>query len=145
MPKSYPASATPGRIVLGLCAAFVFGILVLINHQSNSRMDELFENGVNIHGQVTALVCNNHGKVHYSFSEGGKNYFGIGNCVLPCESAKIGQPVSLIYLRQHPERSSCDSKQEIETRSRGAYFMLLFAAIIISIAIYRITKIENIG
>ena len=137
------ASPTPARIVLGLCAAICIGICFWVNYYSNSKMDELFKKGTYIKGEVTGRACNNHGKLRYSYSVDGKTYNGIGNCARPCEMTEIGAPVSVIYLPRIPGRSSCESRQEIESRSKGLYFAMIFMTIFAVAGIYHITRTDN--
>jgi hypothetical protein len=62
---------------------------------------------VSTRGHVITLDCPHHGFVDYSFEIGGVTYYArdnFGNGI-PCQTAKIGQPIAVYYEKGAPENN----------------------------------------
>lgn len=119
------------------------GVWLLIIYISQSKLQELTEHGVRISAKITSKRCDNHGELLYTFIIDDKKIGGSGTCITPCESAKIGDIIEIVYSPTSPRNSQCTSPAVKLESVQADYFLLFVLFIAMLIVIFRVTSTDT--
>lgn len=104
------------------------------------RYHSLAKDPIRTQAQVSLPDCYSHATFVYRFEVGGREYGGRGHAGMNCPRLKVGEPVTVWYLRADP---SINGDQEPETELRATEKSFAIMAITLPIGVFLIRRLAR--
>jgi hypothetical protein len=127
------------RLMKDLGTSALIGMLMVLSLWIATpwqRDHALAEDGVAARGQVALPDCPNHATYIYRFDVNGREYRGRGGAGMKCQRLRVGDPMSLWYLRTDPSINS-DTEPRAALRANERSFAIMAIAVPIGVFVMR--------